>query len=111
MYWWLLMREKRPSDIASLKSIRVGVKKTPSELSEQFPFIRELLDAYSIPRYELPNYEADDIIGTITKHAEKDGLEVIVITGDRDLTQLVSDKTTVYITKKRHHGYGAKYAN
>lgn len=82
------------------KEYKGGRQKTPSELSEQFPFIRELLDAYSIPRYELPNYEADDIIGTITKHAEKDGLEVVVITGDRDLTQLASDKTTVYITKK-----------
>ncbi|EUJ23057.1 DNA polymerase I [Listeria grandensis FSL F6-0971] len=82
------------------KEYKGGRQKTPSELSEQFPFIRELLDAYSIPRYELPNYEADDIIGTITKQAEKDGLEVVIITGDRDLTQLASEKTTVYITKK-----------
>ncbi|MBC2283225.1 DNA polymerase I [Listeria booriae] len=82
------------------KEYKGGRQKTPSELSEQFPFIRELLDAYSIPRYELVNYEADDIIGTLTKEAEKADLEVVVITGDRDLTQLASPKTTVFITKK-----------
>lgn len=85
---------------ATFKGYKGGRQKTPSELSEQFPFIRELLTAYDIPQYELANYEADDIIGTLTKKAEADGLEVAIITGDRDLTQLASDKTTVYITKK-----------
>ncbi|MGE8206344.1 DNA polymerase I [Heyndrickxia sp. NPDC080065] len=75
-------------------------QKTPPELSEQFPFIRELLDAYGIKRYELENYEADDIIGTLSLQAEKDGYEVKVISGDRDLTQLSSKDTTVCITKK-----------
>ncbi len=77
-----------------------GRQKTPPELSEQFPFIREVLDAYRIKRYELENYEADDIIGTLSKKAEEDGYEVKVISGDKDLTQLSSDKTTVAITKK-----------
>lgn len=77
-----------------------GRQKTPPELSEQFPFIRELLDAYRIPRYELENYEADDIIGTLSLQAEKEGFEVRVISGDKDLTQLSSDKTTVGITRK-----------
>ncbi|UGB29766.1 DNA polymerase I [Metabacillus sp. B2-18] len=77
-----------------------GRQKTPPELSEQFPFIRELLDAYQISRYELENYEADDIIGTLSKQAEQDGYEVKVISGDKDLTQLVTDKITVDITKK-----------
>lgn len=77
-----------------------GRQKTPPELSEQFPFIRELLDAYSISRYELENYEADDIIGTLSLLAEKEGFEVKVISGDKDLTQLSSEKTTVGITKK-----------
>ncbi|NYV64360.1 DNA polymerase I [Bacillus sp. Gen3] len=75
-------------------------QKTPPELSEQFPFIRELLDAYGIKRYELENYEADDIIGTLSLQAEKDGFEVKVISGDKDLTQLSSEHTTVCITKK-----------
>lgn len=77
-----------------------GRQKTPPELSEQFPFIRELLDAYQVSRYELENYEADDIIGTLSRQAEQDGYEVKVISGDKDLTQLVTDKITVDITKK-----------
>ncbi len=77
-----------------------GRQKTPPELSEQFPYIRELLDAYRIPRYELENFEADDIIGTLSLKAEQDGFEVKVISGDKDLTQLSSDKTTVAITRK-----------
>ncbi|WP_455661576.1 DNA polymerase I [Pradoshia sp.] len=77
-----------------------GRQKTPPELSEQFPFIRELLDAYGISRYELTNYEADDIIGTLATLAEGEGYEVTVISGDKDLTQLASEKTTVRITRK-----------
>ncbi|PEQ96866.1 DNA polymerase I [Bacillus sp. AFS006103] len=77
-----------------------GRQKTPPELSEQFPFIRDLLDAYGISRYELENYEADDIIGTLSLTAENDGYEVKVISGDKDLTQLSSAATTVGITRK-----------
>lgn len=77
-----------------------GRQKTPPELSEQFPFLRELLNAYGIKQYELENYEADDIIGTLAVAAEKDGYEVKVISGDKDLTQLGTDHITVGITKK-----------
>ncbi|PDM41591.1 MULTISPECIES: DNA polymerase I [unclassified Geobacillus] len=77
-----------------------GRQQTPPELSEQFPLLRELLDAYRIRFYELENYEADDIIGTLCTKAEKEGFEVKVISGDRDLTQLASDHVTVDITKK-----------
>ena len=76
-----------------------GRAKTPSEFSEQLPVIRELLTDMGIKSYELPNYEADDIIGTMAKRGEKEGFDVTVVTGDRDLTQLASDKTTVMITK------------
>jgi DNA polymerase-1 len=77
-----------------------GRQKTPPELSEQFPFIRELLNAYQIPQYELESFEADDIIGTVSLTAEKEGFEVKVISGDKDLTQLSSENTTVGITRK-----------
>lgn len=77
-----------------------GRSKTPTELSEQFPYIRELLDAYGIKHYELPEYEADDIIGTMAAQAEKAGYQVTIVTGDRDLTQLTTDKTTVAVTIK-----------
>ncbi|MGG0656362.1 DNA polymerase I [Rummeliibacillus pycnus] len=77
-----------------------GRQKTPPELSEQFPYLRKLLDAYQIKQYELEMYEADDIIGTLSKQADEQGLEVIIVSGDKDLTQLASDNTTVYITRK-----------
>ncbi|HDK7687736.1 TPA: DNA polymerase I [Staphylococcus aureus] len=77
-----------------------GRQKTPPELSEQFPYIRQLLDAYHIKRYELDNYEADDIIGTLSKEADIAGFQTIIITGDRDLTQLATDNVTIYYTKK-----------
>ncbi len=75
--------------------------KTPTELSEQFPFIRELVKARGIKSYELADYEADDIIGTLAREAENKGdYQVVIVTGDRDLTQLTSDKTTVQVSKK-----------
>nr|ABD48716.1 thermostable DNA polymerase I [Geobacillus sp. LH8] len=77
-----------------------GRQQTPPELSEQFPLLRELLNAYRIPAYELDRYEADDIIGTLAARAEQEGFEVKVISGDRDLTQLASPHVTVDITKK-----------
>ena len=77
-----------------------GRQKTPPELSEQFPYLRKLLKAYQIPQYELEMYEADDIIGTLSKQAEQQGNEVVIVSGDKDLTQLSSETTTVYITRK-----------
>ena len=77
-----------------------GRQKTPPELSEQFPFIREMLDAFNVPRYELENYEADDIMGTLAKEASEQGASVKVISGDKDLLQLVSDNTLVCIPRK-----------
>lgn len=77
-----------------------GRQKTPPELSEQFPYIRQLLDAYHIKHYELENYEADDIIGTLSKEAGQNDFETIIVTGDRDLTQLATQNVTIYYTKK-----------
>ena len=74
--------------------------KTPNELVEQFGYVRELLDSYGIKYEEHLDYEADDIIGSYAKIAEKAGLEVIIVSGDKDLTQLVSDNITVYYTKR-----------
>lgn len=74
--------------------------KTPNELVEQFGYVRELLDSYGIKYEEHLDYEADDIIGSYAKIAEKAGLEVIIVSGDKDLTQLASDNITVYYTKR-----------
>lgn len=76
-----------------------GRDKTPSELSEQLPYIREMLEDMGIESYELSNYEADDIIGTMAKKGSEEDFKVAVVTGDKDLTQLASDKVTVYVTK------------
>lgn len=76
-----------------------GRQKTPNELREQFPIIREILEAYGIQQYELESYEADDIIGTMSQQSSEE-MEVIIISGDKDLTQLASTHTTVLITKK-----------
>jgi len=77
-----------------------GRQKTPPELSEQFPLLKELLDAFSISRCELPGYEADDIIGTLTRQAEEQGIEAVVVSGDKDMLQLASERTTVLLTRK-----------
>lgn len=76
-----------------------GRQKTPGELSEQLPYVQELLHDLGISTYELENYEADDIIGTFAKIGEKNGFDVTVVTGDKDLTQLASEHTTVMVTK------------
>lgn len=76
-----------------------GRQKTPSEFKEQMPYFRVLLDAYGIKHYDVLGYEADDIIGTLSHQADDDD-EVVVISGDKDLIQLASDKTTVYVTRR-----------
>ena len=82
------------------KEYKGGRQKTPPELSEQFPLLRQLLDALQIKHYELENYEADDIIGTLSKRANEKDWEVQVISGDKDMLQLVSENVKVKVTKK-----------
>ncbi|TBL75601.1 DNA polymerase I [Paenibacillus thalictri] len=77
-----------------------GRAKTPPELSEQFPLIKELLTAFQISQYELAGYEADDIIGTLTRLADETKMEVVVVTGDKDMLQLASDQVTIALTRK-----------
>ena len=72
----------------------------PDELVGQFALVREMLQAQNIDYLEYPGYEADDIIGTISRMAEEAGLPVIIVTGDGDALQLVSDTTKVLMTKK-----------
>ena len=79
---------------------KAGRKKMPDELKEQFPIIKELLDLLSINIYEIEGFEADDIIGTVAKKAEKENIEVFIVTGDKDALQLASDNINVVITKK-----------
>ena len=79
---------------------KAGRKKMPDELRVQFEPLKELLDKFNINRLEIDGYEADDIIGTVSKLAEDNGYKVYIVTGDKDAIQLASDKTTTLITKK-----------
>ena len=72
----------------------------PEELSVQWPYIREGLESFEIPIYELPGYEADDVIGTLAKKAAQEGLNVLILTGDRDAFQLINDKIKVLVPSK-----------
>ncbi|MFU7514937.1 DNA polymerase I [Clostridium sp. HCS.1] len=79
---------------------KAGRKKMPPELAEQFPIVKEILNLLSITIYELEGFEADDIIGSLSKYAEKNNIEVFIVTGDKDALQLASDNINVIITKK-----------
>ncbi|MBY5004798.1 DNA polymerase I [Streptococcus suis] len=81
---------------------KAGRAKTPDEFREQFPFIRQMLDAMGIQHYELAQYEADDIIGTLDKMAERTDIpfDVTIVSGDKDLIQLTDENTVVEISKK-----------
>jgi DNA polymerase-1 len=74
--------------------------KTPDEFRSQMSYLHELVSAFGITQFEIEGYEADDVIATITKRAEKEGAEVFICTGDRDSFQLVNEKTTVLYPKR-----------
>ncbi len=79
---------------------KAGRKKMPGELGQQLQPLKELLDKFDIHRMEMAGYEADDLIGTVSKMGEDNGFKVYIVTGDKDAIQLASDKTTTLITKK-----------
>ncbi len=76
-------------------------KGMPEELAVQLPIVKETLDAMNIPRYELAGYEADDLIGTISRRCEAQGWDCVVATGDKDSLQLVTEKTKVKLISTR----------
>ncbi len=80
------------------KGTRKGM---PEELHEQVPITKEVLGAMGIPSVELAGYEADDILGTLSARCEEKGLSVVLVSGDRDLLQLASDRTKVRIPKTK----------
>ncbi len=81
------------------KEYKATRPKTPDELVQQFPIVKKLLEVFDIPIYEKEGFEADDVIGTITKKTGKD-IEDIVVTGDLDTLQLVDKNTKVYTLKR-----------
>ena len=108
-----LLKDEKPTHVAvafdvSRKTFRTEIfpeykanrAKTPDEFRSQMSFLHDLVKGFGISQFEIEGYEADDIIATITKRAEKEGAEVLICTGDRDSFQLVSDKTTVLYPKR-----------
>src|SRR6187401_2466037 len=86
----------RHEQYAEYKATR---QRMPDDLRDQFPKVREVVKALRIPVYELPGYEADDVIGTIVVDAEKRGLDTTIVTGDLDMLQLVTDQTRLMTTR------------
>lgn len=73
---------------------------TPDELQAQIPYLRELISALGLARYEYEGYEADDIIGTLAKLGEEAGCDVAIVSGDKDLLQLVTPSVDVMLTRR-----------
>jgi len=82
------------------KEYKATRQKAPPTLIEQMPYVRKIAEGLNIPIYEVEGFEADDVIGTLAKEAENQGLDVLIVTGDLDTTQLVTDKTKVLSTRK-----------
>lgn len=92
---------KRTEIYSDYKSNR---QSTPEDLVAQIPRIEEVLDAFNINRYRIESYEADDVLGSIAKKIAKDDLEVIIVTGDKDLSQLVEKNITIALLGKGTEG-------
>ena len=108
-----LLKEEKPTHVAvafdvSRKTFRTEIfpeykanrAKTPDEFRSQMGYLHELVEAFGIKQFEVEGFEADDIIATITKQAEKESAEILICTGDRDSFQLVSEHTTVLYPKR-----------
>ena len=108
-----LLKDEKPTHVAvafdvSRKTFRTEIfpeykanrAKTPDEFRSQMSYLHELVKGFGISQFEIEGYEADDIIATITKRAEKEGAEVLICTGDRDSFQLVTPQTTVLYPKR-----------
>ena len=83
---------------ASYKATRKGM---PDELAQQMPVMKQVLSAMSVPCYELAGYEADDLIGTISRKCQAAGWDCVIVTGDKDSLQLITDRTKVKLVSTR----------
>lgn len=72
----------------------------PDELAQQIPYIKRLAELLGVPAFEVESFEADDIIGTLTKWGRRNGMEVFIVSGDKDFGQLIEDNVTLYDTMK-----------
>ncbi|MCX6435292.1 MAG: DNA polymerase I, partial [Actinobacteria bacterium] len=108
-----LLKEEKPTHVAvafdvSRKTFRTekfpeykaNRAKTPDEFRSQMSLLHDLVKGFGISQFEVEGFEADDILATLTSLAEREGVDVIICTGDRDSFQLVSEKTTVLYPKR-----------
>lgn len=79
---------------------KAGRAATPELFKQQLPLIRDVIESLRIPMLELEGYEADDLLATLTRHAREAGCEVLIVTGDRDILQLVRDGVSVIMTRR-----------
>jgi DNA polymerase I len=89
-------RSFRADRYADYKATR---RPTPDDLRDQFPIVRETLEAFRIPIHQLEGYEADDLIGSLTRQAELRDLEAVIVSGDLDMLQLVTERTHLMTTR------------
>src|SRR5690242_12752083 len=94
----------RVQEFAEYKANRTEM---PPDLGEQIPYVRRVLDAMRIPILEFKGFEADDVIGTLARRAEAAGFEVVVVSSDKDMMQLVSDKVSMLNPAKDDAWYDA----
>lgn len=74
--------------------------KTPENIQESIPIIKEIIDAYNIPIFQISGFEADDVIGTLAKKAESSGIKIFMMTPDKDYAQLISENISIYKPKR-----------
>lgn len=104
-----LIREKKPDGVVvsfdspalterhrMFKEYKAQRPETPGELVQQLPHIRQMIEAFNIKIFEVPGYEADDLIGTIAKEAAKKGVNVFIVTADKDMLQLIDKNIKIY---------------
>ena len=114
---WDVLQKEKPSHIAiafdlptpifrheMFTAYKANRDEQPEDITLSLPYIRQLIEAFNIPLVSCPGYEADDVIGTLAKQAEKEGFEVYMMTLDKDYAQLVSDN--VYLYKPARMGNG-----
>lgn len=114
---WDLMKSQNPTHIAVAFDPKGGTFRhdyypeykanrdaQPEDISIALPYIREIVEGFNIPIIMVDNYEADDIIGTVAKQAEKEGFQVYMVTPDKDYAQLVSDNVFMYKPSRQGNG-------
>ena len=114
---WDIMRKENPSHIAvafdppspvfrheMFQEYKANREEQPEDIGKALPYIRKIIEAFRIPIIMVTNYEADDVIGTVAKQAEKEGFQVFMVTPDKDYAQLVSENVFMYKPSRQGNG-------